>query len=740
MNITLYHIEGISRSDTPFFGHNGSQATINDQEEFFSKYEVTTIESCFYPPHYNNVIKFDTDDVNFNSSINYLSFKYGEKTYYYFIDDIEYVSESVIRLYITMDVIQTYWFNIKISSGIIERKFINRSTTDSKINRNYLRENVSNGNYINKEYITYNDPYNDGFIFCKIQRTDFTQWEPSGDWPGNVLKEVINLDGSLNDKIVNYSGVGLMFSPVSHRRVLFKADTEGAQSVECKTDNFVQVAARDPYAHDLYFIPFNPFQHTILQVNSGNSGYIYGNAFFRNVDYKYQTSHDDIWLSHPLVIATYGSTLYSQGDVWIEEKKHEYRFDIELPGIYNNFIEYNSKYITQMLDDNYMRISFGTNAVKTTYPLYTLDNNIVYLKYIGDVLSGKVIYYINDNLNSSEDSKQTYVIDDGQLSMEMINDTWKNYEANNKNRWLTATAKTAANVFSMYALYGVGAKYDKLDIDRLSNNVTKAGKLTKKAGLKIGDLKRDIDEGRALTAARSVGATTSGLIGQLGEDLNMMYAPDTIRKASQFGDILSKVCTITSWLDKVDDYEQCAMYYHRNGYKVDEYVYDIDNIFEYVKNRRVFNILKMKSCEVHLHDIIEDETTVDLIKERLINGVRLWNEHPYYALYFKALKITYDNAPGHVTYYSFDYPLVKRFSSKGSHMVVMVGYHINKGNARVISCNNPTCDFNTGHIGFEFTVIDPYVSLDVDFYIHLESDGNTIDFKIGDYSLDNAEL
>ena len=138
MNIYLAYIEGISRIDTPYFT-SGSE-----QETYFDNKVVETIETTFYPPHYHNAINVSSDECDINTSINYLFFEYKNKRYYYFIDSITYSSESVITLNITMDYIQTYMFNIYIQNGIINRRFIDRFL-GSRINRAYIRENVSKG-------------------------------------------------------------------------------------------------------------------------------------------------------------------------------------------------------------------------------------------------------------------------------------------------------------------------------------------------------------------------------------------------------------------------------------------------------------------------------------------------------------------------------------------------------------------------------------------------------------------
>lgn len=87
---------------------------------------------------------------------------------------------------------------------------------------------------------------------------------------------------------------------------------------------------------------------------------------------------------------------------------------------------------------------------------------------------------------------------------------------------------------------------------------------------------------------------------------------------------------VFSRLDKVDDFESCAQYYHRNGYLVNEYIDDEGallnkNIFEYVNTRHFFNVVKLSEVDVHLDNVIESEELTARIAARLMKGLRLWN-------------------------------------------------------------------------------------------------------------------
>ena len=136
MRIYFGYITGINRIDTPYF------SSISQQSTWFSNKSIGYVDTTFYPPHYTNRIRVSTEDLDFNKSCNYVWFEYNGKTYYYFIDEITYINETLIEILITMDYIQTYYFNIIVSNGIIERKFINRWVNVNNqwcINRNYIR-------------------------------------------------------------------------------------------------------------------------------------------------------------------------------------------------------------------------------------------------------------------------------------------------------------------------------------------------------------------------------------------------------------------------------------------------------------------------------------------------------------------------------------------------------------------------------------------------------------------------
>lgn len=135
------------------------------------------------------------------------------------------------------------------------------------------------------------------------------------------------------------------------------------------------------------------------------------------------------------------------------------------------------------------------------------------------------------------------------------------------------------------------------------------------------------------------------------QDLKDM--PDYYKNIGCLGQsIIDSSSKLFSRVDKVDDFESCAQYYHKNGYLVNEYISNGDNVndsgktlFQYINTRHFYNVLKLSEVDVHLNDTIESEELTRQIALRLMKGLRLWN---YDAVIDGSLKITigdftYDN-------------------------------------------------------------------------------------------------
>ena len=81
---------------------------------------------------------------------------------------------------------------------------------------------------------------------------------------------------------------------------------------------------------------------------------------------------------------------------------------------------------------------------------------------------------------------------------------------------------------------------------------------------------------------------------------------------------------ITALLKVVEDIEDVAKRLEMYGYKVN-IILGNENLFNKFNNRYYYNIIKTKDLEINLKNIISDNATIENIKSRFNNGLRLWN-------------------------------------------------------------------------------------------------------------------
>lgn len=108
MIIKLYNIPGISPDNEPYFNSDSARIAT------FNRYLVKSLSTYFYPVQNENRIKLEVTDVPFTLVYNYVSIEMYGKEWYYFVDSFNYINEKVYFLNVTLDVIQTFYFNINI--------------------------------------------------------------------------------------------------------------------------------------------------------------------------------------------------------------------------------------------------------------------------------------------------------------------------------------------------------------------------------------------------------------------------------------------------------------------------------------------------------------------------------------------------------------------------------------------------------------------------------------------------
>lgn len=655
MNVTLYYVEGISRIDTPYFATKTTQASLEKQEEFFTSKIVKTIQLSYYPPHYRNAIRFDEDDLTINDNVNYLSLDYNGKKYYYFIDSINYISESLIEVEITMDVIQTYMFDIYISNGIIERKFINRLIA-GEYNRAYIRENVSNNEYVYYTHQVYNSDIKQWLVFIPV--TTYLCIKQAN----MIVKFNKNLPGLLTDGFINtsYCTYITTYYPSVYSGHAWE-DTLDAKDIMPSSDVTngsmdITTAFGEWSSHnvtvDMYICPFNcSTDITLTYVSSLGKVRVTADTTYddssvspvvRHTGAFYAYLHRIELVSGQAVIPTYclapdndpvaHGALDGAYNPVFNSKVLTGGQDIgNFASNGNRSVPYSSRYITQMLDENYIRIKYGSINNYTSIPLYLLTLPRFRYNAAFNPNDGSRIYWLDSYDAIVPDVFNTVTIDNNVLHYDLKNDPWKEYVAANRGRWAAATVNTALTIFTKGAYNNMQNKFANQEINDIMANPKsydrryKEPKLKTKPANMVAARERDIEAHNMNTKIGAVDSAKNNLVTQAFQDYNVACQPPTPKQVGNVGGIGAKDAYIMYYEEHVQDYEQCAQYYHRNGFLVNEYINGTDNIFGYVFNRYYFNILKMQLPNVHLHNVIEDEDTINAITDRLVDGLRLWN-------------------------------------------------------------------------------------------------------------------
>lgn len=688
MAITLYYIEGITRADEPVFD------SIDNQVKFFSNHMVSSIDSGFYPPHYQNEIRLQiNDEIDLTKSINYLSLEFGNKVYYYFIDDIEYISEDVISLLVTMDVIQTYMFDIDFINSAIERNTINRKTADGKINRDYIREQVSNGMYVNYEYqlihnnidwiiLKFSDDVNipsrvvhdgtqtytkGGYFIAKyyghivghtgnsptdyeLQICDpYAYIYEQTQYPYIDTTSIFGIKSmSIANKIYS-DGCTYFFIPITRDRknIRINYGTSGYFDVidMKKVFLYLRNIAQYPELVEMRYCPYDILS-SIYTFNYDNVTEEYNITMPNDVPVLYPYRTDVTWFVSLNYVPVFlgnindfktiadtnwpkdGSTSnfqpgqceISASTISISDKTISYAY---MPKIFNNtsVTSFTYRNIPQLMDENYIHIYFGERSGYTSFPLHLLDGKqTLNMHFIYDCLTGVRVYYVNDDA-STADKYLTLIQDSTAEIMPLYNDAWNNYLSNNYATW-TRGYKLAEQQACYQAIGDLA--------ENLSDNFT----TYKRLGKMLVNRKRK--KLPALTQKRSeafeaVGKTVADLAEQtyvistersILHD-NLTYTPDTLKQGNNCtADIISDTTTWFYGIYIVSDIDDCAREFESKGFKVHISLSN-QNLFNYQK-RYYYDVIKCSDLNITLK-VLNDETTIQEIKDRFKNGLRLWH-------------------------------------------------------------------------------------------------------------------
>lgn len=564
--INLYYIRGINRYDTPYFTNKEAQANY-----FNSSVKKASVDA-WYPPHYSNTIRLTSEELNFNLQINYVGLIYNNKEYFYFIDDITYVNEDTIEIEISMDDIQTYMFDIDFIHSQVSRRLINRWKGDY-INREYLREDISQGTMSLKSYTEI--PYKNPMLI--IQSTK------SYDSSQNV-SSTFNMQGTyLSDGIYYYIQPYILYNADSTQLYQCK-DNDGNYSSSFFISNQTYAIKDQADIQSAYISMYNDIDVTI-EPNGPNQSKVY--SFKDSCKAIREKTYVQVKNFHISISPSfYKFNFYKNTEI-------NTRFSINL--------------CPQLLDENYMHFNWGERLGATTFPLSKMTDITLYMYGIVDYLTGNRTYKITDG--GTEDKYQTSITNMTQENILLVNDAFKEYLANYKGTLMMGMARTGVNLALSSIAKPVAPTIEYTPVRH------KISAKSKRAMTKYKQDMFNYNTGRYLEGAETLGT---------GEILNTIFKPDTTKQGNAItSDIISNALKRYYSVEQVTDIEDVAKIIEGYGYKVHEN-YNNENLFNVLNTRYYYNVIQCDDIEISLN-LINDDNTITRIIERFTNGLRLWN-------------------------------------------------------------------------------------------------------------------
>lgn len=153
-NSTVYLLTGVPCDKS--YVHTLYFENKNEQYSYFYGKRVKTFTNVSYQRHSKNSIRLEclADDIY---NVNYLMFQntaYGNKWFYAFINNVEYINNVTTEITYTIDVMQTWYFDYTLGTCFVEREH----TLTDVVGENTVPEPVDGGEPYIQEYNEYMYP------------------------------------------------------------------------------------------------------------------------------------------------------------------------------------------------------------------------------------------------------------------------------------------------------------------------------------------------------------------------------------------------------------------------------------------------------------------------------------------------------------------------------------------------------------------------------------------------------
>lgn len=632
-NIRLYYVPGLTRKDEVLFSND------DDQFDYFSRYLVSSPVDGFYPPHFKDTIAISSTNIALDSRCNYCSLYFLENYYWYFIDSVEYVSETLVRLHISLDVIQTYHLDWQFKKFHRMRESIKRWIEDENhnilINRDYIRENVSSGVFEQYDRVNFKNrtdfttSLNGGNITglyiakCNQDSEGLPDWLLSWEKPVEISQR---LPIPSHPKITSYNPYFLYMIPEIDGKLYRTATVTAIRRVQHGTtfawesttevEDFyqtIQDISKKPRCVELYYLP--------LTYPIGIKAEFPGGATTPTV-----TCTDDwAWVDEAGLTGAPTSDRLCE---WPFEPC-TYLFNAPFTRNTSNTSAFSSSYCPQMLDPNYITFSFGEAGAQSTFPSHLSEAVSFRCVYFGDVGSGGRYYntmpnYMFDddnNFSAFENTYYTMAVAQNPHFMDLLTDAWLQWWEYNKATLFVTVGVTAVKCASAWANYAslaeasqnvTNARYHRDYHYRASRRVDWREGEYSKARLKA---RRNEETDAAAYSAINTGMSA----------MNAMFQPDIPKTSgTKWANLLSGNSQISLLKMRVIDFDECAKYFETEGYLVNKEVTGNGII---PSNRYYYDVVCCNElCFTLINFPLTNELHDELIS-RFEEGFRVWHTY-----------------------------------------------------------------------------------------------------------------
>lgn len=652
--IKFYKIRNINEENIPWFTNaDGGISSVYAYLEERIAYTYND-NQAYYPSFYLNTIKIDTTDIPLfkeavypitDTAINYICITNDGVSAYYFIDNFEYISENVYKLHIHMDTILTFYKNIFVTDAIVERAMIDRWLSSDTINREYVRENFSSGDFRRESVIKINNTDN-YVVVVRLSPNASIEGSMSYYSYPNVTVDGITYTFDTNDRLVYQepavirktgedttiiqSGKYLVFplpslattynasDGSSHYKCIYKPwriyiTGYGTSYYSIDSSDIVDLLDRLLKSEEVVkmsIVPATAFSNYFTITRGTEYDYVVLKPYYYQVVVNGSTYN---YWSTAFVPRPYGTSgvAYGNNGPFVGVLKYPIDLSVTTGEITlftrNTNPNYGGPPYTfepVLMDDNYVQVKFGTAFSKTTIPLYLSDTATFDYQYTYDM--GENMFISASPLGFHSLSNEFYpnVMTIQLMSdFDLVTDYYNEYVSRNKYTMrataLTGIAKSSLALTS--SAYNVYSDY---------------------VNEKTDDMVKDVFSG-----IKQVGKSLDPIKNELLHRANLQATPQDIHNEIDYStNYLADNYSL--YLEKyvVSDINKCANIYRRYGYKVDNYVnYEaLSGLFTNYNNRSIFNYIKFSQCNIRFNNMMNSIDIANDVKRRLLQGIRYW--------------------------------------------------------------------------------------------------------------------